>query len=420
MSFRQRDLVGRLGGLPEGRTRKSLPMTLTRTLFAAALASVTISANALDVTAKSAIIVDGASGKVLWQKDADAIRFPASTTKVMTGLLLVEHCKPDDMIVAPKDVDQVGEASMHLRPGERIRAKDLLYGIMLRSANDGAYAAAVHLGGSAEGFAKMMNDRAKQLGCTHTNFVNANGLHNKKHYTSARDLALMSVAAMKYPWFSDVVKTKKVKISRDKNYHDLWMVNHDKMLRYDPTCDGIKTGFTVPAGACFLGSASREGWRVITVLLKSDDWKHDNQEMMKWAFQNFGKSQELAPNAPIGEAKVEGGTDDKVPVTSADPVYVVGPKGKAPLVTQKVVQATPVKAPILKGQTVATLETTYPDGFVARTPLIAQKDIETASVVQTVRKTKPTAPFVACGLLVGVAFLRRRSRRTGIYGKAFN
>ncbi|RYG17024.1 D-alanyl-D-alanine carboxypeptidase, partial [bacterium] len=186
-------------------------------------------------TALSAIAIDAASGKVLWSKDPDTARFPASTTKIMTGLLLAEHCKPDDVIVAPWDVATVKEASMHLRPKEKVKAKDMLAALMLRSANDGCYAVAVQLAGSVEKFSDMMNERARQIGCTGTHFHNPNGLNDPEHYTTARDLALIGREAMKNPLFASVVKTYKIKIDRNINKKDTWMVNHNKLLPKDAT-----------------------------------------------------------------------------------------------------------------------------------------------------------------------------------------
>jgi D-alanyl-D-alanine carboxypeptidase (penicillin-binding protein 5/6) len=243
--------------------------------------------HSVELSAKSAIVIDAVSGKILWAKDADALRYPASTTKIMTGMLLLEHCKADDIIVAPLDVTKVREASMHLKPGERVAAHDMLYALMLRSANDGCYAVARHISGSVEAFSKLMNWRAKEIGCTHTHFDNPNGLNDPIHYTTAHDLALMGREAMKYPAFRQAVRTYKYEIQRSSDSRDRLMVNHDKYLLKDPSADGIKTGYTVPAGHCFVGSCSRNGFHVITVVMKSDHWQLDHQALLHWAFGKF-------------------------------------------------------------------------------------------------------------------------------------
>jgi D-alanyl-D-alanine carboxypeptidase (penicillin-binding protein 5/6) len=243
-------------------------MTRSRTLAALFLALPSL-AVAQSVSAESAVAMDASSGKILWSRNADEELYPASTTKIMTALLLMERCKPDEVITAPADVEQIREASMHLRPGERVRAKDMLFALMLRSANDGCYAVACHISGTVGRFSDLMNLRARQLGCTHTHFDNPNGLNDRLHYTTAHDLALIAREAMRHLEFRNIVRTEKAKINRGTNWKDLWMVNHNKILLHDPTCDGIKTGWTVPAGHCFVGSAYRNGWRVITVVMRS-------------------------------------------------------------------------------------------------------------------------------------------------------
>jgi len=205
-----------------------------------------------DVTAASAIVVDADSGKVLYSKNADVPRYPASTTKVMTGLLLAENTEPEDTIVAPSDVEVVTGSKMHLKAGEEVSAHDMLYALMLRSANDGCYAVAMHLAGSVPAFSKMMNQRAQELGCTHTHFHNPNGLNDKEHLTTAHDLAIIAREAMKNERFADAVGTTEYTISRNINQEDTLMVNKDKLLLWDSSAEGIKTGWTIPAGHCFV------------------------------------------------------------------------------------------------------------------------------------------------------------------------
>src|SRR5688572_28414556 len=161
------------------------------------------------VSALSAIIVDERTGKVLWSKNPDAPRYPASTTKIMTAMLLIELCRPNEFITAPADVEKVTEASLNLKPGEKISVKDMVYALMIRSANDGAYSVARHISGSVESFAELMNSRAFELGCTGTSLKNPHGLNNKDHVTTARDLAIMARAAMKYPEFRQAVNSRK-------------------------------------------------------------------------------------------------------------------------------------------------------------------------------------------------------------------
>ncbi|MBL8049218.1 MAG: D-alanyl-D-alanine carboxypeptidase [Chthonomonas sp.] len=258
----------------------------------AALALVVGSATAawaqpqLSIKADAGIIIDAATGIVLWEKNPDAKMFPASTTKIMTGLLLLENTSPTDQVIAPRDVTSVGESSMNLRPREKLTASDLLTAIMLRSANDAAYTAAIHIAGSKEKFAAMMNERAAELGCSSTHFMNPHGLHNESHYTSARDLAIMARAAMHNEEFRAVVRQPASTISRG-DLREEEVSNRNRWLSLDSSADGIKTGYTKKAGRCFVGSATRNDWQVITVQLHSPNWMADQPRMVDWAFTSF-------------------------------------------------------------------------------------------------------------------------------------
>lgn len=393
-------------------------MIRSRRLLIPALFLAPTFVHAVDVSAQSAIVIDAVSGKILYSKNADTLRFPASTTKVMTGMLLVEHCTPDEEIVAPPDIETVKEASMHLRPGEKVKAKDMLYAIMLRSANDGCYATAIHIAGSVPKFADMMNQRALEAGCTHTHFANPNGLHDKNHYTTAHDLAMIGRAAMRYQWFRDAVKTIKIKINRSVNWQDLWMINHDKWLRKDPTADGIKTGWTIPAGRCFVGSASRQGWRVITVVMKCQDWQKDHQALLDWSFKTFAKHDEVKVGELVGEVPVTGGMQTKVQLATDESAYAVEKRGQAVHPTRTLNIPPSQSAPISKGQHIGELILKDSDGFEQKIPLVATSDVSLAPAAAMTRAAATPTPWVAGGLLVGLSLAHTYYRRNKVYGKS--
>lgn len=363
--------------------------------------------------AQSAIAIDAVSGKVLWSKAPDAARFPASTTKIMTGLLLAERCRPDEVITAPWDVKLVKESSMHLKPGEKVAARDMLVALMLRSANDGCYAVAMHVAGSVPKFAALMNERAEEIGCTGTHFNNPNGLNDPLHTTTARDLALIAREAMKNPLFASVVKIYKAKIERSVNKADEWMTNHNKLLPKDPTCDGVKTGWTNPAGRCFVGSATRQGWRAITVVLKANDWQKDTVALTDWAFARYGRRDRFEAGQVVGQAPVAGGAAEAVPAAPERSAYNLVVHG-APLDASRwQVAYDSLGAPVRRGQKVGELVLTDGDGFVQRVPLLAQSDVAAApSVVGAVAKTGGRGGLWIGGLmLAGWAGLRSRTRR---------
>lgn len=388
-------------------------MTLRISLACAAI-GLSALAGALDVTAKSAIIIDADSGKVLWEKDPDTARYPASTTKIMTGLLLVENCLPTDVIVCPKDIDKVTESSLHLKPGEKLTAKDMLYGLMLRSANDGCVAVACHISGSVPKFVELMNKRAKELGCTNTFFHNPNGLNDPQHKISAHDLARIARAAMQYDLFRKVVRTQKTTIVRSMNTKDVFLVNHNKWLPKDATADGIKTGWTIPSGKCYVGSATRNGYRVITVVLKSEDWQVDNQNMLKWAFDNHERPLYAKKGSEVSKAPVSLGEVSSVGALVDADVYHIERKGAA-IPVQMTPSFDKLEAPILAGQPVGTAVFTDGTGWEVKAPLVAA-----TAVPKVLPPTGSKASFGILGgaLLLGSIALRSRQRRSKTYGKS--
>lgn len=298
------------------------------------------------VTAASATLIDAQTGTVLYAKEADASRFPASTTKIMTALLLLESGSLEDVVVAPQDVEAVTDSSLHLRPGEQVTVGELLYAILLRSANDASYAAAIHVAGSVEAFAERMNRRAKDLGCTGTHFRNPHGLHDPEHQTTAHDLALIAREAMRRPEFQEVVRTRKHQIVRSINQQDLWLKNGNALLAIDPTIDGVKTGFTNPAGRCFVGSATRDGYRLIAVVLKSADWRADAMRLLDWGFGSFRRVSIARSGESLGAREVRGGERASVPFGADRDVCAFLAKNQDPSVSYRFEWRGDLEAPV--------------------------------------------------------------------------
>lgn len=252
--------------------------------------------------AESAVAMDAETGRVLWQKDADSSRFPASTTKILTALLVLENLRLEETLVAPKEIEGVGGSSLYMLPGERLTVHDALYAILLRSANDVCVTVACRISGSVEKFADLMNTRAKAIGCRNTHFHNPHGLNDPEHTTTAYDLALIAREAMKHPLFAKIVRTPRYEIRRPTVPQDQVLVSKNRWIRDDPSADGIKTGYTDPAGKCFVGSATRDGHRVITVVLKSTDWEADTAALMDWTFARFQRRTLVEAGDRLGSA----------------------------------------------------------------------------------------------------------------------
>ena len=389
---------------------------MTRLLFPGLLLAIAAFSGAQPATnwpvvlAKSAIVIDATSGKFLWSKDADTPRYPASTTKIMTSLLLLENKRPDDLIFAPLDVTKVGGSSLHLKPGESISVHDALYAMMLRSANDVCHSIAVQLSGSESSFADLMNARAREIGCTNTFFHNPNGLPDPLHKTTARDLALIAREAMRNETFRDAVKTQKYWINRSINQEDRLLINRNKWLFKDTSADGIKTGFTNDAGHTYVGSAVRNGFRVITVVLNTKNWQDDHKALLDWSFAHYTIGLKRREGEEIGALPVKGGTDAMVKIGAKGWTQLLQRKG-APFPLQVSWEGdSPPSAPIQAGQDLGFAVVTDADGYKTRVPVQALSTVPRASLFSTSTFANPTWYIVAGAMLCGAWVMRRRTR----------
>ena len=264
------------------------------------------------VSAQKAILVDANTGRVLYEKDADSRSLIASTTKIMTALIVCEQCNVLDRMKIPKEAVGIEGSSMYLREGEVLTIQELLYGLMLHSGNDAAVALAIYCGGTVEGFAQLMNDKAHRLGMTGTHFENPNGLDSPGHYSTARDLAILAAYAMKNPIFAQTVSTKNVKVGQRS------LQNHNKLLWRLEGADGVKTGFTKAAGRILVSSANRDGRRLICVTINDgNDWA-DHAALMEDAFSRYTLTQILSEGDCVGTVEVAGGEADRVQILAAE------------------------------------------------------------------------------------------------------
>lgn len=320
---------------------------------------------------------------MLFEKNADARRPPASTTKIMTSILLLENTNPTDVLTASPRAAATGGSSLNLKAGERITAHDMLYALMLRSANDGCVVVAEKVAGSEPKFAGMMTAKAHEIGAVNTHFGNCNGLNENPNVTTARDLSIMARYAFRFPEFNDAVHSKFYNIARAKENKDTLLRNHAKFLWHFPGADGVKTGFTNPAGHCFVGAATWNGWRLVSVVLHSPDIVRETSELMKYGFQQFETHKVVAPGQSFGTAKVEGGAVPSVPVTSQAAIKVITRRGVEPVVELRP-KIGPVGAPVLAGTPVGTLEAWEDGKVVGTTKLVAAESVNRAVGVAVV------------------------------------
>lgn len=264
------------------------------------------------VSARRAYVLDAVSGRVLFERNSEERSLIASTTKIMTALIVCEQCNVLDRMRIPKEAVGIEGSSMYLQEGEVLTLQELLYGLMLSSGNDAAVALAIYCGGTVEGFAELMNDKARSLGLTGTHFENPNGLDSPGHYSTARDLAKLAAYAMKNPIFSKTVSTRTVKVGQR------YLTNHNKLLWRLDGADGVKTGYTKAAGRILVSSATRQGRRLIGVTLDApDDW-NDHCQLLNNGFSKYHMQQIVASGDQIGTLEVLGGEACRVRVLAAE------------------------------------------------------------------------------------------------------
>lgn len=268
--------------------------------------------SAAAVSAEKAILVDAQTGRVLFSRKADEQALIASTTKIMTALIVCEQCNVLDRMRIPKEAVGIEGSSMYLREGEVLTIQELLYGLMLRSGNDAAVALAIYCGGTVEGFAQLMNDKARVLGMDHSHFVNPNGLDAPGHYSTAADMARLAAYAMENPIFSQTVSTKSVTVG------ERVLQNHNKLLWQVEGADGVKTGFTKAAGRILVSSAVRQGRRLIAVTMNApDDW-NDHKTLLEQGFSHYSVKQIVRKGTCMGYVQVAGGEDTQVSLIACE------------------------------------------------------------------------------------------------------
>lgn len=274
-----------------------------------------------ETSAQSLVLIHRDTGQILYEKDADAQRLIASTTKIMTALVVLERCAPDEMVEILPAYTGIEGSSMYLKAGEKYTVLDLLYGMLLISGNDAATALACHCAGSLEAFAELMNAKAADLGLTNTSFENPHGLDGENQYSSAADLAEITREAMKNETFCEIVSSKTY-TQGEQSY-----MNHNKLLWSYEGAVGVKTGYTMAAGRTLVSSAERDGLRLICVTLSDpDDWR-DHKALYDWGFASFA-FQDVLPLGTICTLPVISGEKQSVGITAGEPTRLLVEKGE--------------------------------------------------------------------------------------------
>ncbi len=308
-----------------------------------------------DLSAQAAILIDAETGTVLWERNAHKRMFPASLTKMMTGLLAIESGRLEEYFLASAQAAATGESTIHLKAGERLKLSEALQAALIKSANDATVFVAEAIGGSVPAFVEMMNRRAYAMGLTETHFVNPHGLHHIQHYSTAADLAEIARQSMQNPIFARLVATKEAIISWPGKPYARKLINRNRLLLRWNKCDGIKTGYTKQAGRCLAASATQGDWRLIAVVLKCKDAWTDARRLIEWGWENYER-QAVARTQEIYFVPVKRGARNVVQARPVRNVYVIYPKEHPEAAALHINIQSQCEAPIQIGDVVGELK----------------------------------------------------------------
>ncbi len=320
------------------------------------------------ISAEKAIVLDAVTGRTLYERNPDKQALIASTTKIMTALVICEQCNVLDRMRIPKEAVGIEGSSMYLQEGEVLTIQELLYGLMLHSGNDAAVALAIYCGGTVEGFAQLMNDKAHKLGLTQTHFENPNGLDSPGHYSTARDMAKLAAYAMENPIFAKTVSTKTVTAGNRT------LRNHNKLLWSLQGADGVKTGFTKAAGRILVSSATRQGRRLIAVTMNApNDWQ-DHTTLLENGFSNYHIRRIVDKGDCLGTVQVAGGDLGYVQLIADGDFSYALTEDETPDV---VINGTGfVYAPVVQGQSAGMAYICIDGNTVGKIPLVFGETVE--------------------------------------------
>ncbi len=355
----------------------SISALLCLCLILAPLCPVASAAGKPAVSAECAILIDADSGRVVWEKSADTRHAMASTTKIMTALVALHALALDEIIAVSPGAVGIEGSSVYLYAGEKLTLEDLLYAMLLESANDAAAAIAIAVSGSIEAFAAEMNACADEMGLKDTHFTNPHGLWDEMHYTTARELAEITAEALRLPAFRTIVSTKKKTIPLNETEGVRLLVNHNKLLKLYDGAIGVKTGYTKKSGRCLVSAAERNGITLIAVTLGApDDW-NDHTVMLEYGFSSLVRYSLGEPGSIRYTIPVIGGKVDYVTVVNTAPLAVTLP-ADAPEPKLRVEMPRMLYAPVSSEGTVGRLLLLSQGEVVAESPLVAVFSVDSA------------------------------------------
>lgn len=350
---------------------------------------ITIKAETVDLApnATSAIIIEASTGTVIYNKNEHEKLAPASMTKMMGLLLIMEqiekgNLKWDEKVTASANASSMGGSQIFLETGEQMTVEELVKGISIASGNDAMVAMAERIAGTEEAFVELMNKKASELGLKNTNFKNCTGLDAENHYSSANDMALIAKELVKHDKILEFSGTYEdyIREGTDKSF---WLVNTNKLVRFYQGVDGLKTGYTTTAGYCLTATAKKDGMRIITVVMNEPDSATRNSEttaMLDYGFNIYGMEQLLNKDNVLGKIKVDLGEKEYVEVVPKEEVNILNNKNSTKRNVTYKVELNDVKAPIAIGDTVGKINVIENNKIIMTVDVTVKEDIDKANI----------------------------------------
>lgn len=334
----------------------------------------------IDLKALTAVLTDAETGRVLYDKNADAPMAMASTTKIMTCLVILENAELDEVVTVSDYAASMPDVQLNAVSGDAFYIEDLLYALMLESHNDVAVALAEHVGGSEKDFSEMMNCRAKEMGCTNTKFVTANGLDAENHYTTARDLAQITIEALKNEIFLKIIQTSEYSFENISGTRSYYVSNKNSFLNQMEGAYGVKTGFTNNAGYCFVGAVVQDEKNLVSVVLGSGwppnkEWKWtDTIKLMNYGFSNFSYRKINPAKIDVGTLLVEDGVQSCA-MLKTDSIEEKLLMSETDKLSVNIVKEFKRKAPVNEGEVVGWIDYQINNESVKKYPIYIEHTI---------------------------------------------
>ena len=336
--------------------------------------------------AKSAILIEASTGKILFEKNADEKLHPASMTKMMSMLLIIEAIEDgviswEQIVTVSENASSMGGSQILLETGEKMSVRDLFKGVAIASGNDAVVALAETVAGNVSNFVSMMNKRASQLGLTHTHFKNPHGLDDADHYSSSRDMSLIARELVKHEKVLEYTKVYEDYLREDTD-RKIWLVNTNRLVRFYDGVDGLKTGFTDDAGYCMTATAKKDGMRIIAVVMGEETSKIRNQEvseMLDYAFAQYKVINMLQNKNSLGKYRVENGKDEYVQIVPKGAATVVKKKSERDGDISYDIKVNTLKAPLKVGDDVGNLIIKEDGNVIKKLKLTVKNDVEKAN-----------------------------------------